>query len=132
MGTSGTKESVRARLGKLEVEIAALYLARKDPRVPLRARVLTLLVIGYLISPIDLIPDFIPVLGYVDDFIIVPAGLSLARSMIPKEVLDEYRQKARDEGIGGRAKWLGALLIITVWLIVIYVLLRFVFRIIPF
>ncbi len=131
MGSSGAKESVKARLARLKIEIIALYLARQDPRVPLRARVLTLLIIGYLISPLDLIPDFIPVLGYVDDFIIVPAGLSLARRMIPKEVLEEYRQKAKDEGIRGRTKWIGAVLIIAIWLLVIYVLLRFVFRIIP-
>ncbi len=132
MSTSGTKDSVKERLEKLKIEIVALYLARTDSRVPLRAKVLTVLVIGYLISPLDLIPDFIPVLGYVDDFILVPAGLALARRMIPREVLDEYRKKARDEGIGGRAKWAGALLVVAIWLIVIYILLRFVFRIMPF
>ena len=132
MAASGTKESIKARLGRLKIEIVALYLARKDPRVPLRARVLTFLIIGYLISPLDLIPDFIPVLGYVDDFIIVPAGLSLVRRMIPKEVLDEYRQKAKDEGIGGRTKWVGALLIVAIWVIVIYALLRLVFRVFLF
>lgn len=132
MGTSGTKESVKARLGRLKIELVALYLARQDPRVPRRARVLTLLIIGYLISPLDLIPDFIPVLGYVDDFIIVPAGLSLARRMIPKEVLDEYRQKAKDQGIGGRTKWIGAIPIIAIWLLTIYILLKFIFRVLPF
>ena len=129
MAASGTKESIKARLGRLKIEIVALYLARKDPRVPLKARILTFLIIGYLISPLDLIPDFIPVLGYVDDFIIVPAGLSLVRRMIPKEVLDEYRQKAKDEGIRGRTKWFGALLIVAIWVFVIYVLLRLVFRV---
>ncbi len=132
MATSEAKESVRARLGRLKIEIVALYLARRDPRVPLRARVLTFLIIGYLISPLDLIPDFIPVLGYVDDFILVPAGLSLARRMIPKEVLDEYRQKAKDEGLGARTKWVGAILIIAIWVFVIYILLRLVFRVLLF
>ncbi len=132
MSSSEADKSVRARLGRLKIEIVALYLARRDPRVPLRARILTLLIIGYLVSPLDLIPDFIPVLGYVDDFIIVPAGLSLARRMIPKEVLDEYRQKAKDQGIGGRTKWIGAIPIIAIWLLTIYILLKFIFRVLPF
>lgn len=129
---SGSKDSVRARLGRLKIEIVALYLARRDPRVPMRARILTVLIVGYLLSPIDLIPDFIPVLGYVDDFILVPAGLALAKRMIPKEVLDEYRLKARDEGISGRTKWIGVILIVAIWVISIYVILGLVFRIIPF
>ncbi|MGF1472603.1 MAG: YkvA family protein [Rubrobacteraceae bacterium] len=82
--------------GRLKSETYALYLAYRDPRVPLRARLFAALVVGYAFSPIDLIPDSIPVLGYLDDLIVVPLGVALAVRMIPKDVLAESRQKARE------------------------------------
>ena len=81
---------------RLEVEVYALYLAYRDPRVPWYARAFAALVVGYAFSPIDLIPDPIPVLGYLDDLIIVPLGVALAIRMIPSLVLAECRQEARD------------------------------------
>ena len=87
----------KERMRRLKIEVYALYLASKDPHVPWYAKALTALIIGYAISPIDLIPDFIPVFGQLDDLIIVPAGIALAIRMIPKNVLEECRQKARDE-----------------------------------
>jgi uncharacterized membrane protein YkvA (DUF1232 family) len=86
-------DSWKAIAKKLKNEIRVLYLAYKDPRTPWYAKVFAVLIIGYALSPIDLIPDFIPVLGYVDDLIIVPAGMALLLKMIPKEVVDEYRAK---------------------------------------
>jgi uncharacterized membrane protein YkvA (DUF1232 family) len=80
---------------KLKTEVYALYLAYKDPRVPWYARVFTAIVVGYAFSPIDLIPDPIPVLGYLDDIILVPLGIALAVRMIPPHVLTECREKAR-------------------------------------
>lgn len=85
-------------------------------------------IVAYALSPIDLIPDFIPVLGYVDDLIIVPAGIFLALKMIPKEVLEECRERARSEPIGGKAKWIATLVIISVWLLVLYLLIRFIWQ----
>jgi uncharacterized membrane protein YkvA (DUF1232 family) len=76
-------------------EARAVYRASKDPRVPWYAKALAVCVVGYLFSPIDLIPDFIPVLGYLDDLIIVPAGLLLVIRLIPPEVMQEYRDAAR-------------------------------------
>ena len=81
---------------KLKVEIYALYLAYRDPRVPWYARVFAALVVGYAFSPIDLIPDVIPVLGYLDDLLIVPLGIALAIRMIPPSVLAECREEARN------------------------------------
>lgn len=78
----------------LKVELYALYLAYKDPRVPRYARIFAVCVVGYAFSPIDLIPDFIPVLGYLDDLILIPLGISLALKMIPTEVLIECRERA--------------------------------------
>lgn len=80
---------------RLKVEVHALYLAYKDPRVPWYARAFAAIVVGYAFSPIDLIPDPIPVLGYLDDLILIPLGVALAIRMIPPEVLDECREEAR-------------------------------------
>lgn len=82
--------------GRLKSETYALYLAYRDPRVPLYAKLFAALVVGYAFSPIDLIPDPIPVLGYLDDLILVPLGVALAVRMIPEDVLSESRQKARE------------------------------------
>jgi uncharacterized membrane protein YkvA (DUF1232 family) len=81
---------------RLKVEVYALYLAYKDQRVPWYARVFAVVVVGYAFSPIDLIPDVVPVLGYLDDLILIPLGVALAIKMIPPDVLAECRQEARD------------------------------------
>ena len=82
--------------GRLKSETYALYLAYRDPRMPWYAKLSAALVVGYAFSPIDLIPDAIPVLGYLDDLILVPLGVALAVRMIPEDVLSESRQKARE------------------------------------
>jgi len=81
---------------RLKVEVHALYLAYKDPRVPWYARVFAAVVVGYAFSPIDLIPDPIPVLGYLDDLVLIPLGVALAIRMIPPQVLAECREVARE------------------------------------
>jgi uncharacterized membrane protein YkvA (DUF1232 family) len=75
-------------------DAVALWLAARDPRVPWPAKAVALAVAGYALSPIDLIPDFIPVLGLLDDLVIVPAGILLARRLIPPKLLDEHRRAA--------------------------------------
>src|ERR671927_100641 len=89
-------QSWRQRARRLKREVYALYLAYRDPRVPWYARLLAACVVGYAFSPIDLIPDVIPVLGYLDDLILVPLGVALAVRMVPEDVLSESRQKARE------------------------------------
>jgi uncharacterized membrane protein YkvA (DUF1232 family) len=102
---------------RLKSEIYALYLAYRDPRVPRYARVLAACVVGYALSPIDLIPDPIPVLGYLDDLIIVPAGIWLVLKLIPPEVMIECREKARTEIAKGKpTNRIAAGLIIAVWI----------------
>jgi uncharacterized membrane protein YkvA (DUF1232 family) len=78
----------------LRRELHALYLASKDRRTPWRAKALIALVIGYALSPVDLIPDWIPLLGFLDDLVVVPLGILLARRMIPAEVLADCRARA--------------------------------------
>jgi uncharacterized membrane protein YkvA (DUF1232 family) len=75
-------------------DVLALYFAARDPRVPWYAKALAFVVAGYALSPIDLIPDFIPVLGYLDDVIVVPLGILLVVRMIPAHVLNEHRLRA--------------------------------------
>ena len=86
------KERVRA----LKKETFALYLACRHPRVPWYAKILALIVVGYALSPIDLIPDFIPILGYLDDMVLIPLGIMLVIRMIPAEVLAECRRKSEE------------------------------------
>src|SRR5512136_2599131 len=81
----------------LKVETYALYLAYRDPRVPWPAKLFAACVVGYAFSPIDMIPDFIPVLGYLDDIVIVPLGIALALKMIPADVMSDARQQAAEQ-----------------------------------
>ncbi len=90
------REKLEAYARKVKVEVYALYLAYHDPRVPWFARLFTACVVAYAFSPIDLIPDFIPILGYLDDLLIVPLGVFLALRMIPSPVLDECRLQAQE------------------------------------
>jgi len=81
---------------RVKIEVYALYLAYKDPRVPLCARILAACVVGYAFSPIDLIPDFIPILGYLDDLVLIPLGVTLVLRMIPSDVMSDCRVKAKE------------------------------------
>lgn len=85
---------LRAWADAITRDVHALYLARRDPRVPWYAKALAIVVAGYALSPIDLIPDFIPVIGYLDDLVLVPLGISLVVRLIPPDVMAEYRQMA--------------------------------------
>jgi uncharacterized membrane protein YkvA (DUF1232 family) len=107
----------KQRARQLEMETYALYIAVKDPRLPWYSRVLALCVVAYAISPIDLIPDFIPVLGYLDDLILIPLGIALVLRTIPPEVMTESRQKAQAVLSDGKpSNWVAAGIIIMVWL----------------
>jgi uncharacterized membrane protein YkvA (DUF1232 family) len=102
-------------------DVHAVYLAARDPRVPWYARILAIAVAGYALSPIDLIPDFIPVIGYTDDLIIVPLGIWLVVSLIPEEVMMEYRAKAIEAEQRPRSK-IAAIVIIAIWIFAVAVL----------
>lgn len=102
----------------LKTDVYALYLAHRDPRIPWYAKALAACIVGYAFSPVDLIPDFIPVLGYLDDIILIPLGIALVIRMIPKEVLEEYRKKAEDALAGKRPRnWFAAGIIILIWVL---------------
>ena len=86
--------SVKAWARNLKRDSVALYLASRDPRVPWYAKALAIAIAAYALSPIDLIPDFIPVLGYLDDLILLPLGIWLALALIPDDVMADCRTKA--------------------------------------
>jgi len=111
-------ERWKQRARQLRLETHAIYLAYKDPRTPWYARIFAACVIGYAFSPIDLIPDPIPILGYLDDLVLVPLGVALALRMIPQTVLAECREKARATmGQDKPTNWAAAAVIIAIWLL---------------
>jgi uncharacterized membrane protein YkvA (DUF1232 family) len=104
----------RERARRLRADVVAVALAIRDPRVPWLARALGALIVAYALSPIDLIPDFVPVIGFLDDLVLVPLGLTLMLRLIPADVLAEHRAAAA--GIAARpVSYAGAAAVILVW-----------------
>jgi uncharacterized membrane protein YkvA (DUF1232 family) len=99
-------------------DVHAIYLASRDPRVPWHAKAVAIAVAAYALSPIDLIPDFIPVLGYLDDLIIVPLGIALVVRLIPAEVMAEYRARTTAAQIPP-VSLAGAAAVIAAWLVAV-------------
>ena len=122
--------SWKSRAKGLKSEIYALYLAYKDPRTPWYAKAFAAMILGYALSPIDLIPEFIPVLGYLDDLVIVPAGITLLIRMIPKEVLEECRERARNAPRGKLKNWTAGAIIVLVWIVALGLTLKLVWKIV--
>jgi len=109
-------EGWKAKAQKLKLEVYALYIASKDRRVPWYARVVAVAVVAYAFSPIDLIPDPIPVLGYLDDLILIPLGIALVIRLIPAEVMQDCREKAALTMQAGQPKnWVAGGIIILIW-----------------
>ena len=109
-------ENLKARTKSLKREIHALYLAARDSRTPWYAKAVIIGVVAYALSPIDLIPDFIPVLGYLDDLLLLPLGIYLALKLIPVEVLRDARRRAAKTSDVLPKSWRAALIIIILWL----------------
>ncbi len=115
-----TIERWKQKSRHLKIEIYALYLAYRDPRVPWYAKAFVALVVGYALSPIDLIPDFIPVLGYLDDLILIPLGVAVALKMIPEKVMEDCRIRSKE--VMSKKKPINrvaAVVIICIWLMLI-------------
>lgn len=110
-------EGWKATARRLKQEVYALYLASRDRRVPWYARVIAAAVVAYAFSPIDLIPDPIPVLGYLDDLILIPLGIALVIKLIPAEVLQDCREKAVSAMKSGKPRnWIAGGVIILIWI----------------
>jgi uncharacterized membrane protein YkvA (DUF1232 family) len=116
---------LRNRAKRLKSEAEVLLIAYRDERTPFLAKLLIWITVGYLLSPIDLIPDFIPVLGMLDDLIIVPALIALSIRMIPAQVIKEARRVATErEQYPKKRNWLFGVLIILIWLSVVFFVWR--------
>jgi uncharacterized membrane protein YkvA (DUF1232 family) len=105
--------TLRAWSRRLRLDVMALYLAARHPRVPWTARLAAVSVAAYALSPIDLIPDFIPVLGVLDDLIIVPLGIALAIRLVPADIMEECRTRAA--ALDARRSYAAAAVIIVLW-----------------
>ena len=108
-------EHMRQWARTLRRDVLALYLAARDSRVPWYAKAVAACVAVYALSPIDLIPDFVPILGYLDDLVIVPLGIWLAIRLIPPFVLEELRQAAMARYQQRPKSWVGAAIILILW-----------------
>jgi len=108
----------RQYIKALKADTYAIALAFRDPRTPWYAKVLIGFVVIHTLSPIDLIPDFIPVLGYLDDILIVPLGVALALRMVPEDVMTECRQEATKLLATERpTSWIAGIIVLAVWLV---------------
>lgn len=117
--------NLKERAKKLKTDIPAVFIAMKKKETPVGAKIIAGLTVAYALSPIDLIPDFVPVLGYIDDIILLPALVTLTIRMIPADVFDVCRKEA--EGLwpaGKPRKWYYALPIVAVWLLIIFLVVK--------
>lgn len=115
-------ERLKAWAKALKRDVVALWRAARDPRVPWHAKAVAAAVAAYALSPIDLIPDFVPVIGYVDDLLIVPAGIWLAVRLVPPEILEEHRRAAA-EAITRPVSRAGMVAILAIWVLAAVLLL---------
>ena len=121
-------DRLTSRARALKTEVVALYFALRDPRTPWYARAFVAVVVAYALSPIDLIPDFVPVLGYVDDLILIPAGIALALKLIPPQVMADARVTAASHRAERRVGFIGAGIIALIWILTIIIALALFIR----
>ncbi len=118
-------QQLKQKARQLKQEAQVLIVAYKDKRTPAAAKILIAITVGYLLSPIDLIPDFIPVLGLLNDLIIVPLLISISLKLIPKTVLKDARLTIQaNPALLKKHNWAAAIIIIAIWLLVLYFVYR--------
>lgn len=116
---------LKERAKKLKTDIPAVFLAVKDKDTPTIAKIVAGCTVAYALSPIDLIPDFIPVLGYLDDIILLPALIALSIKLIPKNVMEKSRKLSEGMWENGKPKkWYFAVPIVIIWLLIIWLILK--------
>jgi uncharacterized membrane protein YkvA (DUF1232 family) len=118
-------QSLKDKSKEMKTNLGVLFLAFKHNRTPWYAKALIGLVISYALSPVDLIPDFIPVLGYLDDLILIPGGIALAIKLIPDDIISECKEKQRQNEIAMSGMYAG-ILIVAIWLIILYFFVKFI------
>lgn len=116
---------LKARAKKLKTDIPALFLALKDKDTPILAKIFAGITVVYALSPVDLVPDFIPVLGYLDDVILLPMLIALTIKFIPKDVLERNSKQAEGMWRDGKPKkWYCAIPIVLIWILIIALILK--------
>jgi uncharacterized membrane protein YkvA (DUF1232 family) len=111
-------EAWKRRARQLSAQTYALYLAYRHPRTPWYAKVFAALVVGYVFSPIDPIPDFLPGVGLLDEMVVVPIGTLIATKMIPRDILEECRERAREVAQGEKpVSRVAAVVVVAIWLL---------------
>ncbi len=124
-------DNLKQKARELKKDVMALYLAYRRSDVPWYAKLFAAVVVGYALSPIDLVPDFIPVLGYLDDLLLIPLGISLAVRMIPKTVMEECRKKAEETFREGKpTSKIAGVVIALLWIFILIVIAIKILRII--
>ncbi len=124
----GAIMSLKERAAALKTDIPAVFLALKAKETPLIAKIAAGITVAYALSPIDLIPDFVPILGYLDDVILLPALISLTLKLIPSDIMEACRTQAKGMWTDGRPKkWYYAIPIIIVWALIGFVIVKAIF-----
>lgn len=118
-------EKIKQWIKKLKIDISTLYLAYRHELTPWYAKLVAIITVGYALSPIDLIPDFIPILGFLDDAILLPVLIWLSLKLIPKDVIALCREEAEDIFSNGKPKnYIASAIIILIWLLLILIILK--------
>ena len=116
---------LKLRAKQLKADIPALFVALKDKDTPILAKIFAGITVAYALSPIDLIPDFIPILGYLDDVLLLPFLVALTIKLIPREILEEKRRQAEELWKDGKPKrWYYAIPVVLIWLIIVVLLIK--------
>ena len=119
--------NLNERAQRLKSDIPAIFIALKDKETPWYAKLLATVTVGYALSPIDLIPDFIPVLGYLDDIIVLPALVALTIRLIPEKIWEESRRQSENMWTDGKPKrWYYAIPIVVIWLLIIWLIIKWI------
>ena len=120
--------NLKERAKKLKMDIPAIFLALKDKETPIIAKIFAGITVAYALSPIDLIPDFIPVLGYLDDVILLPAFVALTIKFIPNDILEKNRKLSEGMWKNGKPKkWYYAIPIVLIWILIVIWILKCIF-----
>lgn len=125
----GKLNSLKEKAKQLKGQLTSIYYAYQDPRVPWLPKLIIMVALAYALSPIDLIPDFIPVIGYLDDLIIIPALLGLAVKLIPEPVMTDARQRAEHEPVRLKKNMVFACIFIGVWLLILASVVLSIYRV---
>lgn len=121
--------SLKEQAKKLKMDIPTIFLALKDKDTPILAKIFASITVVYALSPIDLIPDFIPLLGYIDDIILLPMLTALTIKLIPTDIIERNRREAEGLWEGGKPKkWYYAIPIVLFWIVIIVLILKMVFK----